>query len=707
MRDAERERLLRLVDWRPPLGVISTYFDIDRADRGEGWRVALRDGLREIQEPQDHEGKMALRETVNRLLERFDADTEPPPGRAQIGFVEVARKPAAEDWSSLQITARETAIRHGPRPLLRPLIDLLSRGRPRPVLAISAERVRGWVWDRGHLEPERDWEAELEIYPGSERKGAQPQDPARGHAVSSSGRDQFGQRLRENRRRFLHQCARRIGDEKRFRGTELIAIGEAPYLDDFAAGLPSTLRLRKVEGPDVIGEQDGPIAERVASEIERSLLEQEAELVQAAIDAAMATGGRAAVGVNETSEALAEGRVEHLLLDFERQFPIAELSPTARERAPDGQLDGAELMIELALRTSADVTPVGREVAEALRRHGGAAALLRYEEGTLPGKREPMPHGLRPMLARLSKMPPDPDRFGFEIKWDGVRALTYVAQGSVMVQSRTGRDISAQFPEVAGLSRALGRRQAVLDGELVSFDERGRPSFQRLQGRIHLAAAAAVRERMRTIPVTLMLFDILHLSGRSTRDLPYEERRATLEALALEGPNWQTPRHHIGEGPKLLAASRKKGLEGVIAKRLGSLYEPGRRGGAWLKVKNVRGQEMVIGGWLPGRGRRFGAIGALLVGYYEGPHLRYAGKVGTGFGEEDLRRLARALAPLRRDTSPFVGRQPERGAVFVEPKLVAEVEFGEWTRAGTLRHPAFKGLRTDKRPRDVVREEAA
>ncbi len=311
------------------------------------------------------------------------------------------------------------------------------------------------------------------------------------------------------------------------------------------------------------------------------------------------------------------------------------------------------------------------------------------------------------MLARLSKMPSDEDRYGFEIKWDGMRALAYLAKGKVTLESRTGRDITAQFPEAQGLSGPLGRRQAVLDGELVAFDAVGRPSFQQLQGRIHLASEALVRERMGAIPVTYMLFDVLHLSGRSTRELPYEERRAVLGGLDLDGPRWQTPGYHVGEGSALFAVSREKGLEGVIAKRLGSVYAPGSRRGAWLKVKNIRSQEVVIGGWLPGKGRRSGTIGALLVGYYEDGDLRYAGKVGTGWGDEDLKRLAERLKPLRRDSSPFVGRQPERGSIFVEPKLVAEVDFGEWTRAGTMRHPSFKGLRTDKPPRDVVREEPA
>jgi hypothetical protein len=227
---------------------------------------------------------VALRETTKRILERFPADTEPPTGRAQIGFVEVARKAGTEDWSSLQIAPRETVVQHGPRPLLRPLIDLLNRGRPHPVLAISAERVRGWVWDRGRLESEPRWESELGIYPGRERKGAQPQDPARGQAVSSSGRDQFGQRLEENRRRFLHDFARRIVEEERVRGTELIVIGEAPYLDQFAGAVPSTVRVRRVEGPDVIGEPDGAIAERVGPEIELAAAQRDSELIRAAID---------------------------------------------------------------------------------------------------------------------------------------------------------------------------------------------------------------------------------------------------------------------------------------------------------------------------------------------------------------------------------------------------------------------------------------
>jgi bifunctional non-homologous end joining protein LigD len=206
-----------------------------------------------------------------------------------------------------------------------------------------------------------------------------------------------------------------------------------------------------------------------------------------------------------------------------------------------------------------------------------------------------------------------------------------------------------------------------------------------------------------------MIFDILYLDGRSLLAEPYERRRAELERLGLQGDAWQTPAYHRGDGAALLEASRAQGLEGVVAKRLGSQYVPGRRSRDWLKIKNVRSQEVVIGGWLPGKGRREGELGALLVGYYEAEggeqRLRYAGKVGTGFADADLRLLRERLASLETDRSPFDGRQPEKASRFVEPRLVAQVEFNEWTNAGTLRHPSYQGLRDDKPAADVVREE--
>jgi bifunctional non-homologous end joining protein LigD len=325
--------------------------------------------------------------------------------------------------------------------------------------------------------------------------------------------------------------------------------------------------------------------------------------------------------------------------------------------------------------------------------------------------REPMPRGIEPMKATLASLPADDARWAYEIKWDGVRAISYCEPGHIRIESRNLRDITKGYPEVRRIVEELGGRSAVLDGELVAFDEAGRPSFQRLQRRMHLASETEIRRRAGEIPVVYVIFDLLYLDGRSLFGDPYEARREALEGLGLDGDAWQTPAYHRGDGAALLAASRERGLEGIVAKRLGSAYIPGRRSRDWLKVKNVRAQEVVIGGWLPGKGRREGELGALLVGYYEPDggerRLRYAGKVGTGFADPDLRLLRERLAPLAREDSPFEGRQPEKGSRFVDPELVAQVEFNEWTSAGTLRHPSYQGLRDDKPAAEVVREEPA
>jgi bifunctional non-homologous end joining protein LigD len=324
---------------------------------------------------------------------------------------------------------------------------------------------------------------------------------------------------------------------------------------------------------------------------------------------------------------------------------------------------------------------------------------------------EPLPERIEPMKATLAKLPRDDEGWAYEIKWDGVRAVAICETGRVSLHSRTLRDISAQYPEVRSIALELEGRQAVLDGEIVAFDAEGRPSFQRLQRRIHVAAEAEVRKRRRDVPVTYVIFDVLHLDGESLIDLPYEERRERLEGLELDGESWQVPSFHRGDGAAMLELSRERGLEGVVAKKLGSPYRPGRRSREWLKIKNVRGQEVVVGGWVPGKGRREGDIGALLVGVNEGEgaerRLRFAGKVGTGFGAAELRMLSERLGALRRDDSPFEGRQPQKDAIFAEPELVAEVVFSEWTDAGTLRQPAYKGLRDDKPASAVIREEPA
>jgi len=316
-----------------------------------------------------------------------------------------------------------------------------------------------------------------------------------------------------------------------------------------------------------------------------------------------------------------------------------------------------------------------------------------------PG-REPMPSHLLPMLAKAGGLPRDEAAWGFEVKWDGVRALAYVEGGRVRLESRNGNDVTPRYPELGPLGRALGSRPAIVDGEIVALDADGHPSFGRLQGRMHLASERQVRRAMRDAPVTYMLFDVLYLDGHTTCDRPYAERRELLDGLQLAGEAWRTPPSRPGEGSALLEATRRQGLEGVVAKRLDSRYEPGRRSPGWVKIKHAQTVDVVIGGWLPGEGNRRTRIGALLVGRRDDDGaLGFAGRVGTGFSEATLRDLKARLDPLRRDTSPFSGRQPPKSAVWVDPVLCARVEFTEWTRTGTLRHPSFKGLVAPDVPR--------
>ncbi len=317
--------------------------------------------------------------------------------------------------------------------------------------------------------------------------------------------------------------------------------------------------------------------------------------------------------------------------------------------------------------------------------------------------REPMPERIVPMMARPSStLPDDEQNWSFEVKWDGVRAIAYVQPGRLRLESRNLNDVTEAYPEVRGLLSALGMHEAVLDGEIVAFDENGRPSFERLQRRMHVRGTSAIRRLQSTMPVMYAIFDLLYLDGHGLLELPYRERRAKLESLELSGPAWRVPAVHPGEGKLLLEATAKQGLEGVVAKRLECRYEPGRRSGNWLKIKHTMRQELVIGGWVPGEGRRASRIGALLMGYYENGALRYAGRVGTGFTEKTLDDLYRRLVPYRRDTNPF-DKAPKlpRGTVFVEPCLVAEIELRDWTAERIMRAPSFKGLREDKSPREV------
>src|SRR5215213_7676536 len=333
--------------------------------------------------------------------------------------------------------------------------------------------------------------------------------------------------------------------------------------------------------------------------------------------------------------------------------------------------------------------------------------------------REKMPSRLTPMLAKPGEVPKsDTDDWAYEIKWDGIRALGYADHGKWCMLSRRLEDVSARYPELEPIAEALDGRSAILDGEVVALDEEGRPRFQLIQSRMGLTSPSMIQARVKRQPVDYVIFDLLHLDGHCVRDLPYSQRRELLEGLGLDGPRWRTPRHRHGGGPDLLEAARREGLEGIVAKRCDSPYRPGKRTGEWIKTRVWRRQEFVIGGYIPGEGRRAKRVGSLLVGYYDkrrselgkgaSQELRFAGGVGSGLNEKQIDFLTKELRKREIPESPFDAGKPTgpkaKLAVWCKPELVCEVSWTEWTNEGTLRQPAFKGFREDKDPREVVKE---
>lgn len=355
------------------------------------------------------------------------------------------------------------------------------------------------------------------------------------------------------------------------------------------------------------------------------------------------------------------------------------------------------------------------------RRLTGRYALSRLPDGTWNlrmldpdqpsgGPVAGVPEDLPPMLASVGELPAADDlRWGYEFKWDGVRAVASVRGGRLRLRARSGNDVTATYPELGALPAALAGRDAVLDGEVVALDERGRPDFGLLQGRMHRTGPEVAR-RAAAAPVSYLVFDLLALDGESLLALPYTDRRQRLDALRVGSDRWVTTPWFRGDVPgveqQVQAASLENGLEGVVAKRLGSPYRPGGRGPDWRKIKNLRTQAVVVGGWRPGAGRRAGGIGSLLVGVHDDAGaLVFAGHVGTGFTDAALAELGRLLTP--RASSPFAGvlpREVTRDARWVQPLLVGEVTYTEWTREGRLRHPSWRGLRADVGPGSVVLE---
>ncbi len=312
------------------------------------------------------------------------------------------------------------------------------------------------------------------------------------------------------------------------------------------------------------------------------------------------------------------------------------------------------------------------------------------------------------MKARSGELPTGPGWI-YEVKWDGMRVIADVTPGGVRAWTSNGRDATVAFPELASLGEALAPVEATLDGELVALDDRGQPSFGRLQQRMHVASPAVARRRAADVPVELVVFDLLRLGGRDVIDLGWRDRRRLLDQLADDLPPGTGVAQVFDDGPALVEVCEQRGLEGVVAKRVDAPYVPGGRTRSWIKVKLRRHDEMVVGGWSEGGGNRSGHLGSLLVGFHDTPGsatLRYAGRVGSGFTGAELDRVARLLDPLATDDCPFDPPPPplpRRGAHWVRPTVVVEVAYGEWTPDERLRHPVYMGQRVDVDADTVVR----
>ncbi len=314
-----------------------------------------------------------------------------------------------------------------------------------------------------------------------------------------------------------------------------------------------------------------------------------------------------------------------------------------------------------------------------------------------------MPAAVTPMMAVPAEKPPRGEDWLFEIKWDGVRAVAFLDREELRLESRTGLRCERQYPELAVMPHQVAAEQAVLDGEIAVLDPKGIARFHLIQPRITNADPNAVAHLARSTPVVYFAFDLLYLDGYDLRGVALSQRRELLEAIIEPAPVLRISAAFHGEGDELLEAARENGLEGIVAKRAASRYQ-GRRSPDWLKIKIVSEQEFAIGGYTEPRGDR-SYFGALVLGYYDGGKLRWAGNVGTGFDQKTLASIHARLQPLVVSRCPFAERpKPDRGITWVRPELAAQIRYAHWTPDNRLRAPVFLGLREDVKPRTIARE---
>lgn len=383
MRVPAESDLDRLLRWNPDGGIVSVYVDLHPEDRGEAWRIELRNATAELLARTESGHDDALEATLERIKERIEDAAGDPSGRTQIAFVEVARKPGREEWFAVQAPRPRPTLVFSRRPWLRPLVAVLAGGAPRGIAVVTAERVRLLRWTLGAVEELDDWGLEVFSLDWRERKSKRSADTARVQGAKSSGRDQFDQRLDANRERFLVEVAGLASAELRHAGcAEVIVFGDPQHAATFTGAVNRDVGVAAVEHHNLIGERAAVIGERAGALIADLNQRRERELV-ARVDDEARGGTRGALGVEETAQALAEGRVEHLLLDAEESVTMPEAAREALAASGAGTVradgdDVAERMVELALATGASITPVSGEAAETLSEVGGAAAILRY-----------------------------------------------------------------------------------------------------------------------------------------------------------------------------------------------------------------------------------------------------------------------------------------------------------------------------------------